>query len=589
MDSEKDTYSDNVIDSKVDVLSSELRTATLDKCKKFENIRGKTCEHPFWDVVVLSALDDAQKKAYETQLADKQLRKELPLSPAYHVVHDPVGVKVGNGGGVIAVLDELEKIYSEKLKTLKVLILLSGGYSQRLPSASLLGKIFTALPMGDPIYQMLEFKLAMYIDFPTRMKPGVFVSSADCIELYELQGDGWNFNNPGFTSLAHPSPIEIGTTHGVHVLENLEEFAKNFKTDSASVGKCRRFIHKPSKEFMRASGAVFLTNGEEYVFSDSAYFMDMDAAHLLLEWYRKRNGLNCEIDAYGDFLQALGPEATKEYCKNVQNVTQVLPELIKTREEIFDILQNTEHHVLMLNKSKFYHIGTTKEYIENFCMDKCFRNEMGCSNHAMVKCPKSLESLKPNNVIFHSSIKNLVGLTENVVIEYTSLNFANDIGMESIISNNIFPSGVRVPAKSFLHTVVIRDEDYPLYVTVAFGVEDNLKKCCNSRSDTKSLKYAGLPFNEALDKLNLLQDPWSEDCVLLNLWHAKLFPAFYDPEDAVQNGAKMLEACRTSKRYKITSKKAVYSCNYSMADVLRLKDLEKILEMRSELRKEIES
>lgn len=134
-----------------------------------------------------------------------------------------------------------------------------------------------------------------------------------------------------------------------------------------------------------------------------------------------------------------------------------------------------------------------------------FRNEMGCSNHAMVKCPKSLESLKPNNVIFHSSIKNLVGLTENVVIEYTSLNFANDIGMESIISNNIFPSGVRVPAKSFLHTVVIRDEDYPLYVTVAFGVEDNLKKCCNSRSDTKSLKYAGLPFNEALDKLNLLQ------------------------------------------------------------------------------------
>lgn len=70
---------------------------------------------------------------------------------------------------------------------------------------------------------MLEFKLAMYIDFPTRMKPGVFVSSADCIELYELQGDGWNFNSPGFTSLAHPSPIEIGTTHGVHVLENLEE------------------------------------------------------------------------------------------------------------------------------------------------------------------------------------------------------------------------------------------------------------------------------------------------------------------------------------------------------------------------------
>ena len=66
---------------------------------------------------------------------------------------------------------------------------------------------------------MLELKLVMYIDFPQRMKPGVFVSSADCIELYVLEGNKWNFENPGVTSLAHPSPIEIGTTHGVYVLE----------------------------------------------------------------------------------------------------------------------------------------------------------------------------------------------------------------------------------------------------------------------------------------------------------------------------------------------------------------------------------
>lgn len=66
---------------------------------------------------------------------------------------------------------------------------------------------------------MIEFKLAMYIDFPKRMKPGVFVSSSDCIELYELTGDEWTFSNPGITSLAHPSPIEIGTTHGVYVLD----------------------------------------------------------------------------------------------------------------------------------------------------------------------------------------------------------------------------------------------------------------------------------------------------------------------------------------------------------------------------------
>ena len=74
---------------------------------------------------------------------------------------------------------------------------------------------------------MLEFKLAMYIEFPQRMKPGIFVSSSDCIELYELVGEEWNFTNPGVTSLAHPSPIEIGTTHGVYVLdEPVEQIVK---------------------------------------------------------------------------------------------------------------------------------------------------------------------------------------------------------------------------------------------------------------------------------------------------------------------------------------------------------------------------
>ena len=41
-------------------------------------------------------------------------------------------------------------------------------------------------------------------------------------------------------------------------------------------------------------------------------------ALLLLQWYKGREGLQCEIDAYGDFLQALGPEGTIEYCKNVK-------------------------------------------------------------------------------------------------------------------------------------------------------------------------------------------------------------------------------------------------------------------------------
>ena len=134
-------------------LFQDLKKATEKKIQQFEAIRGKVKDNnqAFWDIVVLSALDPSQKTAYELQLKEKLERKELPLFTKYFVVNDPVGCKVGNGGGVLAVLDELEKIYGEELEKLKILILLSGGYSQRLPSASLLGKIFTAMPLGECI------------------------------------------------------------------------------------------------------------------------------------------------------------------------------------------------------------------------------------------------------------------------------------------------------------------------------------------------------------------------------------------------------------------------------------------------------
>ena len=49
-------------------------------------------------------------------------RGELPSGfVKYHVVHDPIGAKVGNGGGVLAVMDELHEIYKSKLAQLKVL------------------------------------------------------------------------------------------------------------------------------------------------------------------------------------------------------------------------------------------------------------------------------------------------------------------------------------------------------------------------------------------------------------------------------------------------------------------------------------
>lgn len=69
-------------------------------------------------------------------------------------------------------LAKLEEICDDLDKS-KVLLIHAGGFSKRLPNVSVTGKIFAALPFGEPIYTMLEMKLASYIEFPSRMAPGV--------------------------------------------------------------------------------------------------------------------------------------------------------------------------------------------------------------------------------------------------------------------------------------------------------------------------------------------------------------------------------------------------------------------------------
>jgi len=73
--------------------------------------------------------------------------------------------------------------------------------------------------VGHPPFQMLELQLALFIEFPEQMNPGIFLVSSDIVTLFNSEGD-LSFTKPGFTALAHPSPINIGTTHGVFALND---------------------------------------------------------------------------------------------------------------------------------------------------------------------------------------------------------------------------------------------------------------------------------------------------------------------------------------------------------------------------------
>ncbi|XP_040843219.1 fucose-1-phosphate guanylyltransferase isoform X2 [Ochotona curzoniae] len=162
-----------------------LRESTQRKLRRFSALRGQhVAPGKFWDVVAITAADEKQELAYKQQLTEKLKRNELPLGVQYHVFVDPAGAKIGNGGSTLCALQSLEKLYGDKWGSFTILLIHSGGYSQRLPSASALGKIFTALPLD-----ITECSGKTSCIIQSIVDSGCFVAAGSVVEYSRLGPD----------------------------------------------------------------------------------------------------------------------------------------------------------------------------------------------------------------------------------------------------------------------------------------------------------------------------------------------------------------------------------------------------------------
>ncbi|CAM5162376.1 unnamed protein product [Natator depressus] len=574
-----------------------LQEATRRRLAKFDRLRGKVTQTgEFWDVVVITAADKKQELAYQQQLSEKLKRKELPLGVHYHVFVDPPGPKIGNGGSTLHVLQCLEEMYGDKWTSVNIIIIHSGGYSQRLPNTSALGKIFTALPFGDPIYQMLELKLAMYIDFPTHMNPGILITCADDIELYSIGAtEVIKFDKPGFTALAHPSDLTIGTTHGVFVLDSSALSEKELEYRS-----CRHFLHKPNIEKMHQSGAVCIrrncsqpnSSGEhsdlkmdcEYVYTDSLFYIDHNVAKQLLTFFKQLDTLCCEIDAYGDFLQALGPGATHDYTKITDNVTKEGSQLTEIRQKLFSLLKGTSLNVIVLNNSRFYHIGTTQEYLFHFTSDSKLKLELGLLSKAFSIFPDKAENSAISACIIQSILDSSCVIAPASVIEYSRLGPDVSVGTNSIISGCCISANTDVPPNSFVSSLSIRVNGKVMYVSMVLGVEDNLKKNVKLLSDVHSLQFFGISLLQCLElwDLRVSDQLFSGDQTSLGLWTARIFPVCSTLSGSVRMSLKMLNAVQNKSAFKLNGWKLL-----SIEEMLFYKDVEDMLKFRQQIYEEI--
>lgn len=511
---------------------------------------------------------------------------------------------IGNGGATFTTIVFLEKEYGTKLFDMKILLIHSGGQSQRLPSASILGKIFCPLPIeSSMLYQMLDLKLAMYWPFVHKLNSGIFLTCADNMEVYDLEDDSdWSIFDDDFVALAHPSSLKIGRGHGVYV------FDKQIPIPRAKVvvRKCLEVLQKPSIEKMFKKKAIITyndnkdQNSQELVYTDSSFFMSSKILKKMLLFLSEHGPIQCEIDAYGDFLQALGPNATVDYTSHIPNVSNATPYLIATREKVFNMLKGTDLKCIILNSSRFIHIGTTREYIEHFCSDELFQRELGLSKNVFNVFQTDLmeTSLKKSNFVspLHGCILNCAIVVSSHVpvdsiLEYCDFEVPINVGAFSIVSNcqyiqNEADDNLDIPENLFLHTVPVVIDGTTKFATIFFDIDENLKKAVD-----KELA-ATLPFMDKTVESFLSTFEVDVSRILpvdlttsVNLWKLKLYTVSDTLTHSLRSSLRQIGAFRQNKKGEI----CLSECKHllSIDEILRNKDVSAMLDYRQQLYKKI--
>jgi hypothetical protein len=149
-----------------------------------------------WDFLVLTAANEKQAQGYRQELA---LRSRavgptgafFPAGQRNVVVPDPPGRRAGSGGATLGVMEALCRdhgVSPDDLRHLRILLIHSGGASQRLPAYSPLGKIFAPLPLLRPDGQIATLFDHLYLTLaglPDRLGPGMLVLAGDVFLLFD--------------------------------------------------------------------------------------------------------------------------------------------------------------------------------------------------------------------------------------------------------------------------------------------------------------------------------------------------------------------------------------------------------------------
>ena len=422
-----------------------------------------------FDVIVVTAANEAQAEGYRAQLAWRRAHGFFPDGTEVLVVSDPGGRRVGSLGATLNVFRVLAETRPDPFANRRILICHSGGDSRRTPAYAAMGKAFTPLPCttadGRPL-ALFDLIARGAAALPERAGGQVLVLAGDVLLTFDTKG--LDFSRPGLTGVAWFDTMARGSRHGVYVVDGA------VKPGYSACRPVTGFLQKPSAAEATAAGAV---DAHGRVAVDTGILsLDPELCRAMLAFARKEakwlETAPC-LDIYEQFTFAL---------------------LGRGEPRLTEIFRGTPFHVNVVPFCDFFHMGSSRELLAGLTEPSRTATAQGFANGTLAEGAATGATWRFNAVL-GEPVKGRGGVVEGCWLKAPAT-----LGGRCILTGVPAEWSVPIvlPKETGLVCLPVGETDW---TAVAYGLDDNFKT--DGKWDAKLWKVGALDdaVRHALDVL----------------------------------------------------------------------------------------
>jgi fucokinase len=509
-----------------------------------------------WDYLIITASNDAQAQAYESQL---KIRQDLGLLSDVReamVVADPDGKRIGSGGSTLYCLMEVlnhqqgvcadRNAWEEALSKLRILIIHAGGDSKRLPAYGPCGKIFVPVPGESDravCLSLFDRQLPIYLALPepTGCAGQVAFTSGDV--LLRFEPSDVRFAADGVTGLSCFAEPQQASRHGVFCRGQADEV--------------RLYLQKPSPDEQREKGALDAYG--QACLDIGVMSFGAKTAVKMLEIFGASLGPNNKLtltgqmgesvhkwglDFYREICCAMGSQARREfYLKSVKNSGSKWNEILLNK--LFDALSDMPFSMQLLKQCDFLDFGSSRAIINSGI--RLLQEDRGISHLSTF--------LDVNNNIANN------GIVQGSAcwVEGCRISSSLNLGGENVVVGVDVDEPISLPLGSCLDVIKGRNnQGEPVWFVRCYDVDDTFKETIRD-----GCYFCGMEIFEWLKAVSARpEDVWDAKVPKnsRSVWNARVFPSAKNHSeyqhwlwmlDVTGANDEQLASWRTADRYSL--------------------------------------